>query len=363
MWYTVYGWNKNPFNIRPNPAVVGLEEAKMKLTAFVTSSASCQLCGETGLGKSSLLLWLTKHLESYYSTVYINCATWGQAANLEQELQARRSLKDRLLWRKLPPNLVLLLDEAQQLDTKMAEAIKGYFDDHRITAIVFASIDGKLNNLSESFKNRIGGRQLCLTRLSNEQVLTLIKTRLKNMTNPFVDEAVMAELGRRAEFAPRKLLELCEVVCQQAVPKAKLGEKITLADLEDALAGYGQRGQTRQTSETDSPFRPADQADTPTRPLLEVRREVSSLLGLTAMQRQIVHHLKEGPKTVEDLVTTLKSSEGSIAKQLSRLRLADADKGIIQPFVQIASESRPKKYALTDWAAQLIEETHSGKRN
>ena len=49
-------FKSNPFNVRPNAKLVGLDKEKKKLIGYIEGGGICFLTGPTGIGKSSILL-------------------------------------------------------------------------------------------------------------------------------------------------------------------------------------------------------------------------------------------------------------------------------------------------------------------
>lgn len=364
MWQSAYGWKTNPFDIKPNPELVGVEEAKQRLMEHATSGDACHLYGDLGLGKTSLLFWLKGQMKDY-TPVYLNSAYYRHPQQLELKLQGSRSLADRLLLRKFPSKrFVLLIDEAQNLDEKVAEVIKALYDEDKVSSCVFASVGSKLENLPTSLLSRIGRRRLQLKKLTMEQGLTLIKTRLKGLSSPFASESVISELINRGNHEPRKILELCGIVCQHSAPKARVGDLIKEADIEDIL-DRSERYLTEsarhptETSESGSMFEPIEGDFRPSQTIESVSRltqrgKSDSQMQLSEMQKELVSLLGKGPKTVDEISKALKSSTGSVGKQLSVLSNPIPEKNMNQPIVQIVSHKRPKKYGLTDWAKKQM---------
>jgi hypothetical protein len=367
MWQSAYSWKTNPFDIKPNPELVGVEEAKQRLLEHATSGDACHLFGDLGLGKTSLLFWLKGQLKGY-TPVYLNSAYYRHPQQLELKLQQNRSLADRLLLRKFPSKrFVLLIDEAQNLDGKVAEVIKALYDEDKVSSCVFASVGSKLDNLPASILSRIGRRRLQLKKLTMEQGLTLIKTRLKGMRSPFANESVMSELVRRGNYEPRKILELCGIVCQHSAPKARVGDLIKEADLADILdrdERYLTESARHLSETTESGSRPEPieaefrlsetSKTTESVSRLTQRGKSGSQMRLSEMQKEIVRLLAKGPKTVDEIGKALKSSTGSVGKQLSVLSNPIPEKNIAQPIVQIVSQKRPKQYGLTEWGKKQL---------
>ena len=59
-WYLDFGFNENPFSIKTNLNLVGINNQRKKLLDYINSGDICFLNGPTGTGKSSLLKLINK---------------------------------------------------------------------------------------------------------------------------------------------------------------------------------------------------------------------------------------------------------------------------------------------------------------
>ena len=64
---------ENPFSIKANPNLIGLGKEKKLLIQYIKNGDVCFLTGPTGIGKSSLLLWIKNNLNPY-NIFYIDAA-------------------------------------------------------------------------------------------------------------------------------------------------------------------------------------------------------------------------------------------------------------------------------------------------
>lgn len=143
MWYKAYGWKENPFSIKPTSVLVGLDLLQERLLGQVLSGDLALVVGKTGVGKTSLLLWLSEEVRKHkLNPLYITLSSVSppQAYAIEQQRLKHRTFLQRLL-RRPSKNLVLLLDEAQELDVDSAQMIKVHFDSGRLNSVVFAGLE------------------------------------------------------------------------------------------------------------------------------------------------------------------------------------------------------------------------------
>ena len=79
VWYERYGWDSNPFEIKPKPDLIsGFEDIREELLEFIKSGDCCILTGPTGSGKTTLLKWLEKYALEEGFPIYINTSGMRQ---------------------------------------------------------------------------------------------------------------------------------------------------------------------------------------------------------------------------------------------------------------------------------------------
>jgi len=308
MWFKEYGWKENPFSIKSNTTLFGIESKKKHLLNFIQSGDICWLTGTTGVGKSSILKWIEKNLKSH-SVYYIDAASVQPSFSITKYLTNKNSIFNKIAGNKFPRNTVILVDESQECNKELVKALKLHWDHKNIKSIVVTQIDN-LNNFNLSFKDRIGKRIITMGKISKSDACELIKFRAGDK-NPF-DKASMEYLIEQAECRPRKILELCEITCAKMAGKKRF---INIFDTEAMLK---------------EPIR----LEPPKMPKLN---KINN--KLSPMQKKIVDQLSKEDKTAKELASLLDTSEGSVGKQLSKL--------IKSKKVNITKQDRPKKYGLT----------------
>ena len=374
MWYRAFSWPENPFSIRPSPHVVGLEEIKEALLQDLLSGSPALLLGPTGMGKTSLLLWLRGRLnETRFSPVYLNIHNLPSP----QDRALRTRLRSAIFLRRLRLSAgpILLLDEAQEITAPLAEWLKSAFDRGLLFSFALACYTEPV--LPQPLRSRIGPNLYRLHELSLPERVALLKARM-NGRNPFTEEALVL-LAQAAGPSPRALLQAAELVCKRLAFKAELREPITPANFTPFLPAATSPADETKTEETPSATvsRPLDaprDETTPTRretnPSVtsmgtlsrslrflqgETKRDSQSetrdkretkgdksCLTLSPMQEHILRLLAEEPRTIAELCELLGSSPGSVRRQLSRLRAASP------PLIHVLPGSGHKRFVLSE---------------
>ncbi|MDP2907980.1 MAG: ArsR family transcriptional regulator [Nanoarchaeota archaeon] len=313
----------NPFSIQPNPNLVGMDQERDKLLKYVSNNSICFLNGPPGVGKSSLLSWVKENLKGY-KPIYLD------AKDVDEYFDLKRHLKDNTFFLrrwlgKYAKNIVILLDEAQASDKKLIDSLEVLWNQAMIKSIVITQIKPHLTNYPESFKNRLGDRVIRLGRLNTIRAHEMITQRTDGR-HPFTDEAI-ALISEKADYVPRKILELCEIILIESEGK----KKITEADVSNVFDKV-------KAEKLEQEILDLEEEDVDENVLVPLEK-VDELDKVSPMEKRIIKLLLESGKTSIQLSTILNTSAGSIGKQLSKLTQA----GIIE----IVNSRRPKIYGVS----------------
>ena len=136
MWYKSFGWQENPFSIKTNTNLIGVNERKKELINYILSGDICFLNGPTGVGKSSMLRLVRKELKRH-KVIYIDAAGVDDNFSITKHLQKFTPIWHKIAGKRFPPNSVILLDESQECDEELVKALK--FNDEDV---IIEEIDG-----------------------------------------------------------------------------------------------------------------------------------------------------------------------------------------------------------------------------
>ncbi len=336
MWFRAYDWEDNPFSIKPNVRLVGLEREEELLAHHLTSGNICLLTGNTGTGKTSLLKKI-KHGLGGQKAAYLNAEELDEFFDINKHLMKERRFLDKLLFRR-PRGVLLLMDEGHASDEALNNRIKTLYDEGVLKGVVMAQTKPPFD-YSDSFKHRIGNRIVRMRKLGDEQAHELVRLRTAGR-HPFHEDTIRA-MARRVDYNPRKLLEACELVAMHLAPRFKSGElKQILPDTaEEVLA------ELEDNFFEEEPYRLSQPSLEPG--VLDL--EQVDDLAFSPMQKRLLKLLTEGNRTAGQLAKILSTSEGSVGKQISLL----ADRRA----VKVVNHRRPKVYGLSDEFRKDISET------
>ena len=322
MWYKFYGFKENPFYVKSNSLVLGLEKEKKQLINYIIGGNICFLNGEAGSGKTSLLKWTKENLKGH-TIVYIDAESTDEFFNLYDYMKMHKSFLQ--FYRVFPKKIVILLDEANTADENLKKALKIAWEEGIIKSVVITQIQD-LDNLSQAFKSRIGERKIELKPMPLTEIYNLIDKRTRGK-NPFTEDAI-ALIAETADYTPRKVLELCERTCINLHEKGK--KHISSIDVTPIISESAKTEVVKDALDIEDIFKDAD-----------IGKIEETLIKkdntLSPMQERIMNLLQQ-PKTTQQLAQLLNTTEGSVGKQLSQLSIMNK--------IKVVDDRRPKKYGL-----------------
>jgi general secretion pathway protein A len=264
----------NVFSISPNPTAMfltpKLKEAVGRFTrAIHRRQGLCAILGANGLGKSTLLRYLTLQFEdpSCYVCAYLpdsrKCGTSsfgflkilsediGIGPKRSQYAQIDAMEKAFIANYEAGKNTIIFIDEAQRLSLEMFEAIRSLLNVetnvHKLVQFVIAgTLDLRDRLLTERYKaihSRIVAPVL-MAPLTLPEMTAMIEMRLSScdMPMPFTKEALTL-IHAYSFGVPRNVLSLCQQAYDLGCSRghAEMGE----ADVADAF----QSAQTKAAEE------------------------------------------------------------------------------------------------------------------
>jgi len=358
MWYERFGWRENVLSTRPSPNLIGLERERQELKESVESGRILLIRGEIGTGKTSLLLWLRNTLKKENKTkpVILEGIETRTKEILLSSLRRQRTLRDKLMLRSYPKNLVVFLDEGEKFPEEITEHLRLMWDRKDLYSIVIATTDPALDNFTPAFKDRIS-KTMVLSSIARGDLVEMIRKRAGD-NNPFTSEAMII-LAERYN-SPRRLLEGCTEVC---IYCAEEGLSVVT---EAVVEGYITR-QTRQTRQVETiqkrqvetiqkegkiagdvaihGLQSEDTAEEDItgkrqtrQPETRQKRQLIQEVKLSPEQQKIAELVGRGVNTVKEIAKELDMGEAATRTQVKRM----IEKGC----VEVVSSERPKRYGL-----------------
>jgi len=351
MWYRSYGFNENPFSIRPDSRhLVGCEDKIISIKNAIQSGDLIALTGGMGTGKTSIIRHLMNwSRKNQFTPVFYDCGSQSpESFNMCKILTKRRffGLAKRTLGKK--DRVVFFCDEVQRLSKDKAEEIKAQFDSGALSAAVLSTIDSL--NIADSMRSRIG-ENVQLGNLDAQSVAELIRKRTEGGINPFREQALQ-EIAAQSAFNPRISLINAERVCKALHTTHNKHGSID-ADLVRLHLG-------KRNAETLT--KPVTKPETVTKAAAEMPvvaertiKEIDEIQQkLSPLQWSIIVALaKSNGLPYAEIAKNVGKSGGSVAKQLSRLSLVSdtalmTKKGVTEPLVIRKTRDGEQIFDLSD---------------
>lgn len=329
VWYQKYGWDSNPFELKPMPDLVsGLEDIRSELLEFIKSGDCCLLIGPNGSGKTTLLKWLEKYALAEGIPLYINTSGMNredvEQLNIDSLIREKAGLLGMLLKKK---GIIMLVDEAQDLPQIVGKSIERNFDEHNIKSVVLASTIDDPESLRKSLLERVGKRKVIMRPMTHDEAFSMIVKRV-GFRNPF-ELGSLDIIFRKAGYVPRKILEFCETLAMES-------SEATVT--RDFVISYFARETAKE----------------------EVKSNMEDLLDrLSPLQRKIVNTLRTGNFRPKEIAVKLGKPTKTITSQLAYLGLKSRidvmrRKGIEKPLVEKETE-KPAVYKLSDEIKRILD--------
>ncbi|MEK6816997.1 MAG: AAA family ATPase, partial [Nanoarchaeota archaeon] len=221
--YRQLGFHNNPFSIKPaafHDMLFGYEELVGRVVQAVGSNEVIFIEGPYGEGKTTMLKHILRHFGGHKKVVYFS------VNRVESRLQIRKLLNERYgrlgVWFDIrPKDMVLLLDEASDINVNDVEKLLKFKKDGNFRSIVFVSQSYNPDNMPEELKGSI--KVFRLERLKDEDAVRIIRKRVGEL--PLLPDDMVKKIFAASNHNARELLKGCEALCKKAVDSGS--ERIT----------------------------------------------------------------------------------------------------------------------------------------
>ncbi|MGM5482400.1 MAG: AAA family ATPase [Nanobdellota archaeon] len=313
-WYSEFGFKSNPLDVRPNPDLVGLEKQEKQLINHITKEEITFLNGLTGSGKSSLLLRIQKKLKGH-KFIYLDAQELPENFKIEDELKNKRSFFDRLALKNYPRKKpVLIIDEFQATDPNIVLQARAGWENpvkRKIKSIVIAQISKRLNNITQSFKERLGSRIIELKPLDEDEMTEILEKRLKvphkkiNLTDKITEDA-LSFIVRCSGNNPRRMLEYIDELFE--FHHRKFGDKNPLFTQDYKISFYGAKEILGLDKVQVEGF------------VQKVEHASSKGVKFNKKELKLLRFIDKKPCTISDIAKRFKVSESTASKYITELK-------------------------------------------
>jgi general secretion pathway protein A len=220
----------------------------------------CMILGDIGLGKSSLLRYVSSNYdmdEAQYSISYLHdsrkCKTpfdFLKMIGEDFKISPKRSqiaqmsaIEEFLMSNyEAKKTTIVFVDEGQRLPLETLELIRSLLnfesDTHKLAQFVVAGQldlrDRLMKRPYEAFRSRIVA-PIVMQPLTLEETKKMVQSRLESwdLENPFSPEA-LNEIYSLSGGVPREILLLCQQSCDNASTEGSLDRPVSAGDVQEA---------------------------------------------------------------------------------------------------------------------------------
>lgn len=207
-WYKEIGFKNNPFSIKPNNNLFGVENKIKKIIKLIKAGESCFISGDYGSGKTTALKKIINEYAGENKLMYVNFDSNAKSVNFKKLLIGRSNLFKRLIKIKAK-EAILLADEVQDMTLKDAKQIKNYREKGNIDSIIFVGI-----KLPKELIDFVGENNFEFKGLDNNSAIKLTKSRIGE-SRIISDEKI--KLINKKSNNPRDFLKNLEDIFRFAI--------------------------------------------------------------------------------------------------------------------------------------------------
>jgi len=230
-WYKKLGFFENPFNIKPaffSYDIMGYDKLLEEMFYRIRSSTMSFVEGPLGFGKTSIMLHIINRFKGRKKVAYFACNRIEKDLDIEKLLVGRYGFWGRL-FRILPKDMIILLDEVQDFTKVNSERVKNFFDKGNIKSVVFTGTNFNKSGLSPSIKDRIGKQGFVkLHKLTYKDAVMVVKERIGD--DEILDNKSIMKVFAISDFNIRRMLQNLDTLCRYVVNGGRV--KVRDSDLK-----------------------------------------------------------------------------------------------------------------------------------
>lgn len=214
-WYTKLGFYHNPFSMKPaafHDELFGYGDVVERLNEKISAGEIAFIEGKYGSGKTTILKRIINRFEGRKKLIYYS------RNRSEESVDFDGLLRNRSWWSRLfrirPRDMILLIDEAQDLNKKDLERIREYHEAGYFKSVVFVSDSMKNARFSSEFRKLVQGNLIRIGKISEKDAIELVRKRIGNIS--LLSDAMIRKIYTY-DATPRTFLKNCEDVCKYAI--------------------------------------------------------------------------------------------------------------------------------------------------
>jgi hypothetical protein len=232
IWYKELGFFNNPFSIKPaafHDQAIGYEKVVDEISYGILNKKVVLVDGDYGNGKSTILKRLLNDFGGKKQVIYYSCNRIDGRLDVKELLNGRYGFIGK--WFDLKPkDMILLLDEAQELDAKDYERIYPYYQEGYIQSVVLMGNGIKKDSIIGGLKSQLEVAEM--GKLNEDLAVLIIRKRIGDV--PVLSDSIIRKVYQKTGDNIRILLKTCEDLCKSSVDSGR--RKVT----EDFVKQYFQ---------------------------------------------------------------------------------------------------------------------------
>ncbi|MGM5481113.1 MAG: hypothetical protein ACQESE_01740 [Nanobdellota archaeon] len=217
-WFERLDYTYNPFTIKPgffDDEVIGYDKEIDSIIKMINDGEIIYLEGDFGQGKTTILTYIINEFSGKNKIARIHRSRKDRAFNYEKLLIGANGALKKSFGVKAK-NVILIVDEANTMNAKDCSKIEKYYEDGHFKAVLFMDSAFADSPISESLKEKIGENIISLKKLSQNDAIALVRSRLEGGEELVSDDAIK-KVYEKSFKNTRRFLENMEDVCRNAV--------------------------------------------------------------------------------------------------------------------------------------------------
>jgi len=222
-WYHELGFFNNPLSIKPaafDNDLKGYDKIIKEINKQIACLNNVFIYGKYGSGKTTLLKGIINEFKGRKQVIYYNCNQSEKSINFDKLLINAGSFLRRL-FRIRKKNMIILLDEAQDMNKKDIQNVIKYYGEGFFKSVVFVSTKDDVEVMKE-MEQFIGKNRFMVGNINKQEAVELIRKRIGNL-KLISDDDIIKIFNKNRN--PRTFLRNCENVMRAAFEDSK--KKVT----------------------------------------------------------------------------------------------------------------------------------------
>ncbi len=216
-WYHELGFFNNPFSIKPaafHNELMGYDTTIKEINKKVAESNIVFISGQYGTGKTTILKKIINEFKGKKRVIYYNCNQSDKSIDYDKLLIGAGGFFRRLL-RIRKKDMIILLDEAQDMNKKDIEQVKEYYELGFFKSVILVSKKEDID-LAKELEELVGKNTFKVGDINKTDAVNMVRKRVGKLK--FISDQNIINIFNKNKN-PRAFLKNCEDVCRYAFEK------------------------------------------------------------------------------------------------------------------------------------------------